>query len=89
MTMFADKDTILDTMGQFTWTFDYRFFVETELGNFIWKDPSYEGDNTFTLYNGSWDQYRKEHNIDVGRDKGLNLIRNKCGPDIKLVIPQE
>lgn len=86
----ATKDQILNTMGKFTWMFGTDWFVQTEFGNFHWKDPDYDnGDNTFTFFNGTYDQFRNHINVEMGRDKGHHNIERYCGNDIKIIYPQD
>jgi len=75
----------LNTVAEFTWLWDDKFFLETENGNFIWSDPDYNGDNTIRPYNGTLIQYCKENGIDFGRGKGKHHIENYCGPNIKIL----
>jgi len=74
---------IFDTVGQFTWLWDDRFFIETkDHGNFIWSDPGYDGDNTIRKCSISYKQYLKENDIDFGRDKGPHIIAEYCGVNV-------
>jgi hypothetical protein len=83
-----DKETLLDTMGTFTWFFGQDWFVETVHGNYHWSDPDYgTGDNTFTLYKGTYEQFKLKMGT-FGRDGGKRIVRNKCGEDITIVIPK-
>lgn len=73
------KEQLLNMVGQFTWSFGKEFFIETELGNFVWNDPHYGGDNTITQFNGSYADWLTFENIPFGRDKGAKLISSYCG----------
>ena len=71
------KETLLGLDGKFTWLFGQEFFVETEIGNWIWKDPEC-GDNSFTPYKGTWEEFYKEFGLH-GRSKGKHYIADYCG----------
>ena len=81
-----NRDQILALVGDFTWLWGQEFFVETSVGNFIWNDPDYGGDNTFTAFSGSYTDYLKKAGIDFGRDKGRHVISDYCGDQIVLVV---
>lgn len=77
------KDEVLDLVGMFTWSYGNQFFVETSQGNYIWKDPDYQGgDNTFTKTDMTYKEWTRKIGIPFGRDKGHHVIRNYCGEDI-------
>ena len=44
-------------IGEFTWLFGMEFFIETEVGSFIWRDPEYGGDNVMVSYPGTWEDF--------------------------------
>lgn len=73
----------LDTIGKFTWNFGQKFHIETDVGDFEWSDPAYNGDNTIkpTVSYVKW--MWKEH-IPYGRDKGSHTIRSYCGEDVSI-----
>jgi hypothetical protein len=75
-------DNLLDREGDFTWDFGQNFFIETSIGNFIWSDPDYNGDNTIKPFKGTIQEYFEPS---YGRDKGKHIIRNYCGDDVKIV----
>jgi hypothetical protein len=79
------KDQLLDEMGDFTWLFGQEFFIETDIGNFLWKDPDYDGDNTIRPYEGGFKDYLVESKMEYGRGKGRKLIRTYCGEDFILI----
>ena len=87
--MFADKETIGETVGEFTWFSKCDWFIETSLGNFHWKDPGKGGDNTLTLFNGSYQDFCTKVNMAHGHDNGSRPIMCQCGRDFKLIIPQK
>lgn len=37
------KEKLSGMVGEFTWLFGQEFFIETSEGNFIWRNPSYQG----------------------------------------------
>jgi hypothetical protein len=75
---------LLDQIGEFTWFFGDKFFIETSMGNFLWSDPDYNGDNTISSFNGSYKDACKHLRVPFGRDKGTKKIREYCGDQIKL-----
>lgn len=72
-------DRILTLVGEFTWSFNQEFFIETCEGNFVWKDPSYGGDNSIEKYHGSYDDWLTERSLSYGRDKGTHVISDYTG----------
>lgn len=78
------REELLGLVGEFTYCWGMTFFIETEKGNFVWKDPSYQGDNTVKIYDGSWNQYREETNLPYGRSKGHHVVGNYCGDQVVL-----
>jgi hypothetical protein len=81
------KEKLLSTMSDFTWFWGQDWFIETELGNFHWKDPDYgNGDNTITKFDGTYKDFCTYLNIEYGRDKGKNLIPNRCGNNFTLIL---
>jgi hypothetical protein len=73
------KEQLAQTVGEFVWLFSYEFFIETAIGNFIWKDPDYNGDGSIRKYDGNLKQYLQKTHIPFGRDKGKHLIGDYCG----------
>lgn len=82
------KELLLNTRGKFTWFWGNDWFIETEYGNFHWKDPRVNGNNTMTLFNGSYADFCKYINIDYGRDKGERDIESMCGRDFVVKIKE-
>ncbi len=80
---------ILDMKAKFTWFWSDRFFVETEAGNFVWSDPSYNGDNTLTRFDGDIEDFCETYYYDFGRDKGEHLIKDYCGSEVVLAESTE
>ena len=78
-------EDILDLEGDFTWCWGMHFFVEMNSGNFVWSDPDYGGDNTLTKFVGTYQEFIKQCDVPYGRSKGNHIIRNYCGPDVKVV----
>lgn len=79
-----DREQLLDSVGHFSWDFGQKFFVETPHGNFVWSDPDYKGDNSFTKFDGLYKDWIKQIGISYGRDKGKHIIRSYCGDQIVL-----
>jgi len=78
---------IMNLVGEFTWFWSDIFFIETKIGNFIWSDPDYGGDNTIKPYDGSCSEFANSPDSgysEYGRDKGKHLIKNYC-PGAKLI----
>lgn len=75
----------LDDVADFTWDFGSWFFLETDKGNFQWNDPEYGGTNTITKFDGTYQDWIKSCHIPYGRGKGKHVIRDYCGPDVKIV----
>ena len=73
------KEKLQNVVGEFTWLFGDEFFIETSEGNFIWRNPSYQGDGSIREYKGTYEKYRKECGVPFGRDKGKHLIGEYCG----------
>jgi len=68
-------------IGDFTWCWGNSFFIETHEGNFVWKDPAYNGDNSIVSYDGSLEDFLKENNLEYGRDKGTHIIGDYIGDE--------
>lgn len=81
--MLTSRSVVLDIVGEFTWDFGQRFFIESPGGNFIWKDPGYDGDNTLTYTPLSYDAYAQQT---LGRSKGYYKIRDRCGESVRIII---
>ena len=79
------KEELLELVGAFSWNYGNTFFIETEKGNFIWKDPDYSGDNTISSFDGDYAAFCKKVNVPYCRDKGQHFIKDYCGKEIKLV----
>lgn len=78
MNVNATKEQFLNTVGMFTWSFNCTFHIDTELGNFVWSDPDYDGDNRIRPSISLKEWYELEH-IPFGRDKGTHTIKEYCG----------
>lgn len=84
--MFIDKESFLKVSGRFTLCSGYNFFVETEVGNFHYKDSHHGGDNTLTVYNGTYDQFCSKVGSAGTSHPFKTTIETFCGPDFTLVI---
>lgn len=80
--MKVTKEMLTDTVAKFTWTFGCDFFLETPIGNFVWSDPDYHGDNTIKPYKGSIRDY---FGNSFGSDKGKHTVAGYCGEDFIFV----
>ena len=76
-----DND-LLKQYADFTWNFGMLFFVETSIGNFIWSDPDYGGDNSFRKTNQTINEF---FGSSFGRCKGKHKIENYCGSFISII----
>ncbi len=83
--MNVTKDQLLAVPGNFTWSFGQEFFIETSLGNYVWNDPDYGGDNTMKRFEGEYSDWIEEAGIPYGRDKGVKFISTYCGDTWSLV----
>lgn len=80
------KEKLLTLVGEFLWSFSNEFFIITEVGSFIWKDPNYPGgDNTIAPYAQDFNAWLKERNLPYARDKGKHVIGHYCGSDFSLI----
>jgi hypothetical protein len=70
------KDILEDMMGDFTWDFGQKFFIEASVGNFVWSDPDYNGDGSMERYSGTIQDW---FDGGYGRDKGTHRIGSYCG----------
>lgn len=82
------KQDLLNSIADFTYFWGADFFVETSFGNFHWKDPDYNGDNSFTLINKDYGQFCNSMNVEFGRSKGFHVVERYCGPDINIIAPK-
>ena len=73
----------LDSMAEFTWDFGNRFLLKCNNKYYVWSDPYYKGDNTIRPYSGNPLHFTTPGF--AGRSKGMNLIRNKCGDQVKFI----
>lgn len=81
-----NRNYILNLEGHFTWFWNDKFFIETIQGCFIWSDPDYNGDNSLVEYSGTYADFLNEQDVEFGRDKGVHLIKDYCGEDIKITL---
>lgn len=86
--MTIDKERLMKTVGDVTWFWGADFFIETNIGNFHWSDPDYNGDNTIRPFDGTIKDFCKKMNVSHGRDKGKKLISAYCGDKFTLVLPK-
>ena len=84
------KDELLDKIGSFTYMFGMEFFIETDIGNFVWKDPDYSGDNTLTYVPMSYAEWTKlDNHPSYGRCKGTHMLKDyigACVPTLRVFI---
>lgn len=75
------KEDVASLVGEFSWDFGDTFFIETSEGNFIWRDPSYNGDNTIRPFSGSYEDFIAKNDIPFCRSKGTHVISSYIGED--------
>jgi hypothetical protein len=75
-------DNLLNAMGQFSWSWGDKFFIETQYGNYVWSDPDYNGDNTIRRYHGNLKHFVLDEQVQFVRDKGTHMIRRYVGDDV-------
>jgi hypothetical protein len=87
MTLITTKEKLLGLTGEFTWFWGDTFFIETEIGNFVWSSPDYEtGTNTMKKFDGTIKLFIKSLNsIPYGRSKGTHFISDYCGTEFTLI----
>jgi hypothetical protein len=73
----------INDIADFTWSFGSQFLLETAHGDYVWSDPDYEGNNTIVPFTGDKANFTSEGFM--GRDKGKHVIRDYCGPDVKII----
>jgi len=76
------EDLTINDKAIFIWDFGMNFFLQTNKGNFIWRDPNCNGDNTIVKFDGSLKDY---FNGSFGRNKGEHIISDYCGKDVKII----
>lgn len=64
-----------NTIGEFTWDFGQEFFIETDVGNFVYSDPDYNGDNTVKETGQTYSEWIAPQ---YGRDKGKTFVGSRC-----------
>ena len=72
------KDEIADLVGDFTWDFSCRFYIETDHGALVYCDPQYGGTGELCTTTLSLDDFLSPDG--VGRSKGKHRIGDYC-PD--------
>lgn len=70
------REEIEKLVGDFTWMWNDKFYISTDKGNFIWSDPSYNGDNSLVKYEGNLEKLCKERGVPYGRNKGRHVIKD-------------
>lgn len=79
----------LATIANVTWLWGDRFFLETNVGNYIWSDPDYRGTNEIRRVHMTLKWYLHWIGGKCGRDKGTHTIIGLCGPDVTIVPDEE
>lgn len=79
-------DILGSLFGRFTWDFGQLFFIETEVGNFVWSDPGYGGDNTIRCVKDS-DNIAEFFGNAFVKYRGRHRIIDYCGKDVRFVPP--
>lgn len=71
----------LEQIGDFTWLFGCELFIETAVGNFVWRNPDLLGDNTLTYTSKTYTEYTRSLPY-PGRSKGHFVIGDYVGKDV-------
>lgn len=80
---------LIDIIASFTWSFEDEFFLETHRGNYVWSDPEYPGgNNEIRPFDGNYDKWCEQSGIPYGRCKGTHVIRDYCGPNVKIITKE-
>lgn len=81
-----NKLDLLNTEGNFTWFWGKDWFIETDLGNFHWSDPSFPGGtDTIKPFSGGIGDFCEYIGHGYGRGKGTRTIRTGCGNQFELI----
>lgn len=64
--------------GSFYWCFGCDYFISTDNGNYIWQDPMLGGDNSFKIFEGNIEDYKRYKKISSFRWEGVILIEKRC-----------
>lgn len=72
----------LDTIGDFTWSYHYRFHISTANGNYEWSCPDYPGGDNTIRPAKPYRAWLSDQNLPYGREKGKHTIREYCGDDV-------
>jgi len=80
------RDEFLKMSGNFSWNFGSKFFVETSIGNFIWNDPDYGGDNIIKEFPGTYGDFLEQTGTPYCRDKGIHIIGEYVPKDITVIF---
>lgn len=79
------REEFLNLIGDFSWNYGNKFFIETSFGNFTWSDPEYfGGTNQIRPFKGTCFDFIKIQGIPYLRDKGKKSILDFCGEDVEL-----
>lgn len=68
------KEELANTLGKFVWNFRYSYFIETDIGNYIYDSEV----NTITEYKGTLKQLFGGY---WGKSKGIHKINDFCKPN--------
>jgi len=68
--------------GEITWMHTEEYFIETNFGNFIWKNPKHGGDNTVRYFGRTFTEYLHDHTLSFGEGMGDHVIGVYCGTDV-------
>lgn len=76
------REEFLNCQAEFDWSFGDKWYVITPYGNFVWSDPDYGGDNTFTKVSYNCKKFCQIEHIPYVRFKGKHTVRGYCGEEI-------
>ncbi len=74
------RNRLLSLMGKVSYSLkDRDFFIKTDIGNFIWINPSLNGGSTMLMTDMTLEQWVDKKGVNAVRDKGYHLISKYCG----------
>ena len=71
-------EELKDMVGEFSWNYGRRFFIQTAKGHFICEESDDNG-NEIRPFNGSFRQWIKWEAIPYSMDKGQHTVGEYCG----------
>lgn len=79
MTKLSD---ILAATGEFAWDFGKHWFIEIKgMGNFVWSDPDYGGDNSIRPFPADYAKFCEWTRVQFCRSKGTKVVGHYIAVD--------